>query len=333
LVFLFPRSLSVVRERELLDVSLGFAGGVMLAASFWSLLTPALDYSTSDQQYGHWGWIPVAIGFILGALFVDAADRWLPKDQTDTIQILTHKKNEEADASQSNSNKNETTRVGITRTDGSGRNLTRRTRTNPQGDSDLSPLPSSPSPSFSFSSASSVRDRKQSWRRIFLLVIAIVIHNIPEGMAVGVGFGSLSLLPPDDLESASLNPNNPSEKYLKAFNSARMLSIGIGLQNFPEGLVVSLPLLRVGYSRMEAFFWGQLSGLVEPVGGIAGAALITVITPLLPYALSFAAGAMIYVVVEELIPETLVEGGNPKMANWGLIIGFVVMMALDVGLG
>ncbi len=147
-----------------------------------------------------------------------------------------------------------------------------------------------------------------------LLVTAITVHNFPEGLAVGVGFGAIGKSPH------------------ATFSSARSLAIGIGLQNFPEGLAVSLPLRRVGFSRRRAFFWGQLSGMVEPIGGYLGAVAVTLVEPALPYALALAAGAMVYVVVDELVPQAH-ESGNPRLATWGCIFGFVVMMALDVALG
>ncbi|XP_060108163.1 zinc transporter ZIP11 isoform X3 [Heteronotia binoei] len=153
-----------------------------------------------------------------------------------------------------------------------------------------------------------------SWRRIMLLILAITIHNIPEGLAVGVGFGAIG-------KSASAT-----------FESARNLAVGIGIQNFPEGLAVSLPLRGAGFSTWRAFWYGQLSGMVEPLAGIFGAVAVVLAEPLLPYALAFAAGAMVYVVVDDIIPEAQISG-NGKLASWTSILGFVVMMSLDVGLG
>nr|XP_040032707.1 zinc transporter ZIP11-like isoform X3 [Gasterosteus aculeatus aculeatus] len=153
-----------------------------------------------------------------------------------------------------------------------------------------------------------------SWRRIVLLILAITIHNIPEGLAVGVGFGAIG-----KTSSAT-------------FESARNLAIGIGIQNFPEGLAVSLPLRGAGMSTWRAFWYGQLSGMVEPIAGLLGAAAVVLAEPLLPYALAFAAGAMVYVVVDDIIPEAQLSG-NGKLASWTSILGFVVMMSLDVGLG
>ncbi|XP_078012017.1 zinc transporter ZIP11 isoform X5 [Phascolarctos cinereus] len=153
-----------------------------------------------------------------------------------------------------------------------------------------------------------------SWRRILLLILAITVHNIPEGLAVGVGFGAVG-------KTASAT-----------FESARNLAVGIGIQNFPEGLAVSLPLRGAGFSTWRAFWFGQLSGMVEPVAGIFGAFSVVLAEPILPYALAFAAGAMVYVVIDDIIPEAQTSG-NGKLASWTSILGFVVMMSLDVGLG
>lgn len=153
------------------------------------------------------------------------------------------------------------------------------------------------------------------WRRSVLLVLAITLHNVPEGLAVGVAFGAVA----GDVESAS-------------FGAAVALAIGIGLQNFPEGLAVSMTLRREGMSRTKAFFFGQASGIVEPIAGVLGAAAVLAIQPILPYALAFAAGAMIFVCVEELIPEAQANG-NKDFATMGAIVGFAVMMILDVALG
>lgn len=156
---------------------------------------------------------------------------------------------------------------------------------------------------------------KTSWHRSVLLVMAITLHHIPEGLAVGVAFGAIGT----GMNATSLN-------------SAIALMIGIGLQNFPEGMAVALPLRREGFSRRKAFFYGQASGLVEPIAGVIGAALVVVVHPLLPYAMAFAAGAMIFVVVEELIPESQ-RAGNSDYATAGAILGFALMMALDVMFG
>lgn len=155
----------------------------------------------------------------------------------------------------------------------------------------------------------------EKWRRIYLLVIAITLHNMPEGMAVGVAYGSVG----GTGEAAAAQG---------AYGGARSLAIGIALQNFPEGLAVSMPLRREGMSYGQAFFWGQLSGAVEPLGGLLGAYAVTFAAPLLPLSMAFAAGAMIYVVVDQLIPEA--HAGSPKHSTAGFVIGFALMMALDL---
>lgn len=240
LVFLIRRE-----SRKLLDVMLGFTGGVMIAASFWSLLAPAIEMS---EGLGRWRWVPAAVGFLLGALFLRLADLLTPH---------LHLK---------------------------------------------APIEDAEGPPVSL-------------ERATLLVLAITLHNIPEGLAVGVAFGAAA----HGLESATVA-------------SAVVLAVGIGLQNFPEGLAVSMPLRREGYSKARSFFYGQLSGAVEPVAGVLGAAAVLTWRPLLPYALAFAAGAMIFVVVEEVIPEAQ-SSGNGDAATLGLVAGFVVMMALDLALG
>ncbi|KFP86348.1 Zinc transporter ZIP11, partial [Acanthisitta chloris] len=174
-------------------------------------------------------------------------------------------------------------------------------------------LPASP-PAFPVPRDGVLTASSSSWRRIMLMILAITIHNIPEGLAVGVGFGAIG-------KSASAT-----------FQSARNLAIGIGIQNFPEGLAVSLPLRGAGFSTWKAFWYGQLSGMVEPLAGVFGAFAVVLAEPLLPYALGFAAGAMVYVVMDDIIPEAQTSG-NGKLASWTSILGFVVMMSLDVGLG
>jgi ZIP family zinc transporter len=234
-------------KRSFMDTMLGFTAGVMLAASFWSLLNPAVEMAEATWKQG-WAWVPVAIGFTLGALFIFGLDQYLP-------HLHIHAPIEK--------------REGI----------------------------------------------KTDWNRTVLLVLAITLHNIPEGLAVGVAFGAVAEgIPGADLAGAIA------------------LAIGIGIQDFPEGLAVAVPLRRYGLSAKKAFMWGQLSGAVEPIAGVLGVVLVMVAQPLLPYLLAFAAGAMIYVVVEEVIPETQREGHTDK-ATLGLILGFVLMMALDVGLG
>lgn len=224
---------------------LGFAAGVMIAASFWSLLKPAIEMAEGN---GGIGWIPALFGFLAGGAFLFLIDRTLPH-----------------------------LHLGLARDKAEG--------------------------------------IKTSWHRSVLLVLAITLHNIPEGLAVGVAFGALA--------------NNPDVGML---TGAVALAIGIGLQNFPEGAAVSIPLRREGFTRRRAFNYGQLSGIVEPVAGVAGAFLVTIMTPILPYALSFAAGAMIFVVAEELIPESQ-TGNETDLSTIGVMFGFSVMMVLDVALG
>lgn len=232
-------------SRKALDGMLGFTGGVMVAASFWSLLAPAIEMSPGA---GFTKAMPAAIGFSMGALFLFALDRFLP-------HLHINFKAEEAEGVQTN------------------------------------------------------------WHKSTLLVLAITLHNIPEGLAVGVLFGGAAA----GIEGATIG-------------GAIALAIGIGIQNFPEGLAVSMPLRRQGVSRFRAFWFGQLSAVVEPIAGVLGALLVIQIQPILPYALAFAAGAMIYVVVEEVIPETQRDNFT-DIATLGFIGGFVVMMLLDVGLG
>jgi len=235
-------------NRRLLDTMMGFAAGVMIAASFWSLLVPAIDLS---EAQGIPGWIPAGIGFLLGGVFLRAADGLLPH---------LHPGARMAEA----------------------------------------------------------EGPPTSWRRATLLVLAITLHNIPEGLAVGVTFGAAAL-PHDVAAGASLA-------------AAITLAVGIGLQNFPEGIAVAMPLRGEGISRGKSFWYGQLSGVVEPFSAVLGAAAVLAIRPILPYALAFAAGAMIYVVVEELIPESQ-RHDNTDLATLGVMIGFAVMMIMDVALG
>jgi ZIP family zinc transporter len=233
-------------NRKLLDAMLGFAAGVMIAASYWSLLAPAIAMAEENSSLP--AWIPATVGFLAGGAFLWVVDKLLP-------HLHLGFPNEEA----------------------------KRIQT--------------------------------SWRRSILLVLAITLHNIPEGLAVGVAFGALAA----DLPTATLA-------------GATALALGIGIQNFPEGAAVSIPLRREGFSRFKAFWYGQMSGVVEPMAGVFGAAAVILMRPILPYALAFAAGAMIYVVVEELIPESQLEK-NTDAATMGAMCGFAVMMALDVALG
>ncbi|MDI3527524.1 MAG: zinc transporter, family [Tenuifilum sp.] len=232
-------------NKKILNSMLGFAAGVMIAASFWSLLNPAIQMA---EQNGTTPWVPAVVGFLLGGAFLLIVDKVLPH-----------------------------LHMGL-----------------------------------SIDKAEGV---KTTWQRSVLLVLAITLHNIPEGLAVGVAFGALA--------------NNPD---LGMLSGAIALAVGIGLQNFPEGAAVSIPLRREGFSRTRAFMYGQFSGVVEPIAGVLGAYLVLTITPLLPYALSFAAGAMIFVVVEELIPESQV-GNETDLSTIGAMIGFATMMLLDVALG
>jgi len=232
-------------NRKVLDAMLGFAAGVMIAASYWSLLAPAIEMAEESNLPA---WVPATTGFLLGGLFLWLADKILPH-----------------------------LHLGFPMAEAEG--------------------------------------LKTSWQRSVLLVLAITLHNIPEGLAVGVAFGALA----SDIPSATLA-------------GAMALALGIGIQNFPEGAAVSVPLRREGVSRLKSFWYGQLSGVVEPVAGVIGAAAVIFIKPILPYALAFAAGAMIYVVVEELIPESQLEK-NTDVATMGAMGGFAVMMTLDVALG
>jgi ZIP family zinc transporter len=253
LVFFFDAS-----NRKFLDASLGFTGGVMIAASFWSLLAPAINYVELQNELGLSNtpsWFAPAIGFLMGALTLFALDKIIPH-----IHIFGLKGEEE----------------GL----------------------------------------------KTNWQKTILLVLAIALHNIPEGLAVGVAFGALA-----NPELLGMEGNN-----VFTIGSAVALAIGIGIQNFPEGFAVSMPLRRQGLSKFKSWQWGQLSAIVEPIFAVIGAAIVLTVLPILPYALAFAAGAMIFIVVEEVIPESQ-RGGNIDLATIGLILGFIVMMILDVALG
>ncbi|MFV0304401.1 MAG: ZIP family metal transporter [Moheibacter sp.] len=230
-------------NRTVLDGMLGFTGGVMIAASYWSLLAPAIEMSTGS---GVMKIVPVAVGFIFGALFLFALDKVMPH-----LHI-------------------------------------------------------------NFKNAEGV---KTPWQRTTLLTLAITLHNIPEGLAVGVLFGGVAAGIPEATIAGALT-----------------LAIGIGIQNFPEGIAVAMPLRRMGLSRTKSFMYGQASAIVEPIFGVLGAVAVTFFTPILPYALAFAAAAMIYVVIEEVVPETQ-QSGNTDIATLGFVAGFVVMMSLDVLLG
>ena len=233
-------------NRSVLDPMLGFTGGVMVAASFWSLLAPSIEMS--ERLYPGMSWMPAAVGFLLGALFLYALDKMMPH-----LHI-----NFGADEQE-----------GV----------------------------------------------KTHWHRTTLLVLAITLHNIPEGLAVGVLFGAAA----NGMPEASIA-------------GAVALAIGIGIQNFPEGIAVAMPLRRHGVSRFKSFWYGQLSAIVEPFAGVLGAVAVIYMQPILPFALAFAAGAMIYVVVEEVIPETQREKYTDRSVI-GFIMGFLIMMILDVSLG
>jgi ZIP family zinc transporter len=240
LVFVFK-----VVDRRVLDGMLGFAAGVMIAASYWSLLAPSIEMS---EQLHTPAWFPAAAGFLFGGAFIRGIDVVLPH-----------------------------LHIGFAKKDAEG-------------------LPT-------------------TWRRSILLVLAITLHNLPEGLAIGFAFGAVAA----DLPSATLT-------------GAIALAIGIGIQNFPEGTSISVPLRREGFSRLRSFWYGQLSAVVEPIAAVIGASAVLLMRELLPYALAFAAGAMIFVVVEELIPESQL-GKNTDIATLGAMLGFTIMMVLDVALG
>jgi ZIP family zinc transporter len=247
LVFFFKSS-----NRKVLDMCLGFTGGVMIAASFWSLLSPAIATVEKQQELGITSlpiWFAPAVGFLLGALFLYFLDKKIPH-----LHL--------------------------------------------------------------FESVENAEGPKTDLKKTELLVLAIALHNIPEGLAVGVAFGALASGMDIGME----------------MGGAIALAIGMGLQNAPEGFAVSMPLRRQGLSKFKSWQWGQLSAIVEPIFAVIGAAIVISVYPILPYALSFAAGAMIFIVIEEVIPESQ-RGGNVDLASIGLILGFIVMMILDVSLG
>jgi len=233
-------------NRRPLDIMLGFTGGVMIAASFWSLLNPAIEMS--GKLYPGWEWMPAAVGFFCGSLFIYFLDKLVPH-----LHINFEQMESEGMATK--------------------------------------------------------------WHQTTLLIIAITLHNIPEGLAVGVLFGA----------AAGVIDN-------VTISSAIMLAVGIGLQNFPEGIAVAMPMRKLGISRSRCFWYGQLSAIVEPVAGVLGAATVIYMQPVLPFALSFAAGAMIFVVIEEVMPETQ-RDQYTDVSVLGFIGGFLTMMILDVALG
>ncbi|XP_075313648.1 zinc transporter ZIP11 isoform X2 [Odontesthes bonariensis] len=306
LVFIFSS-----RQKRILDGSLGFAAGVMLAASYWSLLAPAIDMAEESGKYGSFAFIPVAVGFTLGAAFVYFADLALPllgvgADPHTALALPPDSKlaKEKAEAPSFQLADSDEMTIRIDKLENG--DVYQRRRGPHSSHSDGQETGSK--------QQEEVGQTGSSWRRILLLILAITIHNIPEGLAVGVGFGAIG------------------KTTSATFESARNLAIGIGIQNFPEGLAVSLPLRGSGVSTWRAFWYGQLSGMVEPIAGLLGALAVVVAEPLLPYALAFAAGAMVYVVVDDIIPEAQLSG-NGRLASWTSILGFVVMMSLDVGLG
>ena len=281
LVFFLPQDHRY--HRELLDGSLGFAGGVMIAASFWSLLQPSI--AKADDLGYVWVWFPAAVGFLAGGFGIAVAEYYLPEIHTDDFLTLNNPPPPPHIPTPNNPNKNPN---------------------NNNNEEEYAPD----------EKEQKILHHQQQvgLRRIVLLVLAITIHNFPEGLAVGVGFGAV------ELGTMSLN-------------EARALAWGIGLQNFPEGLAVSLPLYRQGLSPRRAFWYGQLSGMVEPIAGVLGALLIQYANPVLPYALGFAAGAMIYVVVDDLIPEVCASNSTTFYSTWGCMLGFTIMMIMDVALG
>ncbi|MGB4337566.1 MAG: ZIP family metal transporter [Bacillota bacterium] len=246
-------SVSLVRaqmSRKLLDGMLGFAAGVMLAASYWSLLAPAIEMA---ETRGGVGWVPAALGFLGGAAFLRLADALVPHLHPSLSENVA---------------------------DGPASEL----------------------------------------RPAVLMVLAVTLHNIPEGLAVGVAFGAANGgAGVAGIETASVA-------------GAAALALGIGIQNFPEGMAVALPLRRAGLSPWASFMWGQFSAVVEIIAGVLGAALVMQVASVLPYALAFAAGAMVFVVAEDLIPEAQSQG-NTDIATIGVILGFTVMMVLDVAFG
>uniref|UniRef100_A0AAV1TN14 Zinc transporter ZIP11 n=1 Tax=Peronospora matthiolae TaxID=2874970 RepID=A0AAV1TN14_9STRA len=284
-------------SQKILDGMLGFATGVMLAASYWSLLAPAIDIATQDDERygpdGRYAFVPAAVGFTLGALTLFGTEKVLPvlEKYVSVDELATAR-----------------TAATIPRKALEKRKKDDDYSYNDDDGGDFDCNVEADTTNCSRNSSSS------SFRRVIMLVVAITLHNLPEGMAVGVGFGSIG------------------HSARATFANARNLAIGIGLQNFPEGLAVSMPLRREGASAFRAFMWGQASGLVEPIGGLIGAGAVLYVQPILPYALSFAAGAMIFVVVDDLVPETT-QSGNQKLATLGTIVGFVVMMVMDVALG
>jgi len=301
-------------QRKLLDLSLGFAGGVMVAASFWSLLAPAIEMAQKSGLYGEDGeyaFAPVSAGFLLGALFVYGTDVLMtyagvnsPFDLDGPLEeVVRHRKNKTLSRGRRDKRGEVDAHQGLASSGGG------QPGDDPEEAEDCKAAAEADEDEAIKEMLRT--EHNDRWKRILLLIVAVTVHNIPEGLAVGVAFGSIG------------------QASTATFESARNLAIGIGIQNFPEGLAVSLPLKTAGFSVWKSIWYGQLSGMVEPVSGVLGALLVSFITPLLPYALAFAAGAMIYVVIDDIIPEAQ-TCGNGKLASWGAIIGFLIMMSLDL---
>ncbi|PAA76381.1 hypothetical protein BOX15_Mlig011004g1, partial [Macrostomum lignano] len=335
LVFLVPAGYSHAR---LLNASLGFAAGVMTAASFWSLLDPAIDMARGSGSYGAKGefaWLPVAIGFGVGAAFAVGADRLLTAlgvaggDGDDLVKELTGSASGKPRSASNNlllDSAADCNSVGVQLPELLTVNAAAALRRRGGGGASSGRDGGSVEFAEDWNAEDESRAKQfrhgggPSWRRVLLLVLAITVHNIPEGLAVGVSFGAIG--------AVSNNSSSSQEDNKGHFEAARNLAIGIGIQNFPEGLAVSLPLHASGMSPLKSFWWGQLSGMVEPIAGLLGCLLVSIATPLLPYALAFAAGAMIYVVFDAIVPEST----DSKLTSAGCIVGFIVMMVLDVGL-
>uniref|UniRef100_A0A914IDU0 Zinc transporter ZIP11 n=1 Tax=Globodera rostochiensis TaxID=31243 RepID=A0A914IDU0_GLORO len=275
-VFVSPSS-----NRAFLDCSLGFSSGVMLAASFWSLLVPAIEIS--EHQMGKLAFVPVGFGFALGALFVHLSDRVTQRyNSSDQFIPLSD------EMSRNNYDDG-----------GSSTALRQRFKKSPN----LNGVAAS-EVAIGVGAEQKHSHQKVSWHRIWLLIIAITAHNFPEGLAVGVAFGGAG-------KSASVS-----------LEKASNLALSIGLQNFPEGMAVALPLAAFGHPKWKAFLYGQMSGMVEPMAALIGASLVLTMEMLLPYALSFAAGAMIFVVFDSIIPEAN-SHGNGKLCSLFSVIGFL----------
>ncbi|XP_061399063.1 zinc transporter ZIP11 [Musca vetustissima] len=305
-------------QRKSLDAALGFAAGVMVAAAFWSLLKPAIEMAETSNLYGVYAFLPVSGGFLLGAIFVYGCDKlmsYLGLNSNDMMLQMTQTKDKADIAIDDKKNGHGSGMEAAKSMDSFSDCLSvQHSHSEPR-------RRKKPSVDIERTNTTYVTDAEKAaqqaagaqWKRIMLLVVAITVHNIPEGLAVGVSFGAVG-------------QNNAS-----TFEAARNLAIGIGIQNFPEGLAVSLPLHAAGFSVLRALWYGQLSGMVEPIFGILGAVAVTFANLILPYALSFAAGAMIYIVADDILPEAHASG-NGSIATWGTIAGFLIMMCLEVTL-